>query len=228
MPSNESAGVSTLIPSRQPHPLVRLGLLDDHEVLLDSVSAWMTDNAPDFELAVAASRWVDLVRDAQFPVDLVLMDYQLVEPVSIEARIRTCRAAGAKVVVISALDTVDARNRALGAGAIAFLSKSMSMREVTAAVRRAMRMPEPATNALRRTASPTSPQRPALSDGERRALTLYVAGRSTAEVAEEMHVGYETAKTYLRRVREKYQRAGRPSSRKTDLIRRAAEDGFLE
>ncbi|MDP3209757.1 MAG: DNA-binding response regulator, partial [Rhodoglobus sp.] len=39
---------------------------------------------------------------------------------------------------------------------------------------------------------------------------------------------YETAKTYLRRVREKYSRAGRPASTKADLIRRAAEDGHLQ
>ena len=57
---------------------------------------------------------------------------------------------------------------------------------------------------------------------------LYVTGRSTIEVGEAMDVKYETAKTYLRRVREKYQKVGRPASRKTDLIRRAAEDGFLE
>ena len=43
-----------------------------------------------------------------------------------------------------------------------------------------------------------------------------------------MQVGYETAKTYLRRTREKYARVGRPASRKSDLIRRAAEDGLLE
>ncbi|WP_268891234.1 hypothetical protein [Agromyces humi] len=43
-----------------------------------------------------------------------------------------------------------------------------------------------------------------------------------------MDVGYETAKTYLRRVREKYARVGRPASRKSELIRRAAEDGLLE
>jgi hypothetical protein len=43
-----------------------------------------------------------------------------------------------------------------------------------------------------------------------------------------MNVQYETAKTYLRRVREKYARAGRPASRKAELIRRAAEDGYLK
>jgi len=56
----------------------------------------------------------------------------------------------------------------------------------------------------------------------------HVAGLSTAEVAQNMNVQYETAKTYLRRVREKYAKIDRPASRKADLIRRAAEDGYLE
>ena len=42
-----------------------------------------------------------------------------------------------------------------------------------------------------------------------------------------MNVQYETAKTYLRRVREKYGKAGRPTSSRADLIRRAAQDGYL-
>jgi hypothetical protein len=42
-----------------------------------------------------------------------------------------------------------------------------------------------------------------------------------------MNVQYETAKTYLRRVREKYGKVGRPTSSRSDLIRRAAEDGYL-
>ena len=71
-------------------------------------------------------------------------------------------------------------------------------------------------------------QRPKLSHGEEEALRLYVSGYSTNEVAAQMNVQYETAKTYLRRVREKYAKAGRPASKKADLIRRAAEDGFLE
>jgi DNA-binding CsgD family transcriptional regulator len=67
-----------------------------------------------------------------------------------------------------------------------------------------------------------------LSAAEERALRLYAQGLSTVEVAEQMDIGYETVKTYLRRVREKYARVGRPASRKSELIRRAAEDGLLE
>ena len=69
--------------------------------------------------------------------------------------------------------------------------------------------------------------RPKLSAGEIDALRLYVGGLSTNEVAAEMGVQYETAKTYLRRAREKYARVNRPASKKADLIRRAAEDGYL-
>ena len=69
--------------------------------------------------------------------------------------------------------------------------------------------------------------RPKLSAGEVEALKLYVSGLSTTEVAERMNVRYETAKTYLRRVREKYAKAHRPASKKAELIRRAAEDGYL-
>src|SRR5688500_15794901 len=79
-------------------PRIRLALLDDHEVLLDSLSSWITANAPDFDLVLGATTWLELVHSDQFPTDLVLLDFQLKESVSIEARVRTCRAAGAKVI----------------------------------------------------------------------------------------------------------------------------------
>ena len=68
---------------------------------------------------------------------------------------------------------------------------------------------------------------PKLSVGETDALGLYSSGLSLAEVAEKMDVQYETAKTYIRRVREKYSKCGRPAGTRAELIRRAAEDGFL-
>src|SRR5690606_3091471 len=79
-----------------------------------------------------------------------------------------------------------------------------------------------------RPVDPNSATRPRLSAGEVTALTLYVSGLTTARVAERMGVRYETAKTYLRRVREKYAKVNRPASKKADLTRRAAEDGYLK
>ncbi len=216
---------------------VRLALLDDHGLIVDSLASWFTDNAPDFTVVVRATTWMDLIRNPGFPVDLVLMDLQLGDSVSIESRIRACRAAGAKVVVVSALDDEASRERCISAGAAAFVSKTLPADELVDLARRVARgerlRRRPAASvgdaapevAARRPGDPDSAH---LSAAEERALRLYAQGLSTLEVADRMDVGYETAKTYLRRVREKYARAGRPASRKSELIRRAAEDGFLE
>ncbi|MCU1514450.1 MAG: Two-component system response regulator [Microbacteriaceae bacterium] len=210
---------------------IRLAILDDHEVLLDSISSWIASNAPDFELVLSAHTWLQLVHSDNFPTELVFIDFQLKEPVSIEARVRTCRAAGAKVVVLSSLDTREARERALEAGASAFVSKAVPMREVMDAARSVMGLA--VGQDLQRDWRPlpvgaANQSRPKLSAGETEAFKLYVSGFSTLEVAQRMNVQYETAKTYLRRVREKYVKANRPASKKAELIRRAAEDGYLQ
>jgi DNA-binding NarL/FixJ family response regulator len=210
---------------------IRLALLDDHEVLLDSLSSWVYANAPDFDLVLSASSWLQLVHSQSFPTDLVFLDFQLNEPVSIEARVRTCRAAGAKVIVLTSLDSSESEERAIAAGASAFLSKTRSMREVMDVARSVMGLAR--DPGLQRDWRPLpggalKQQLPKLSAGEVEALRLYVSGMSTAEVGESMGVQYETAKTYLRRVREKYAKVERPASKKADLIRRAAEDGYLK
>ncbi|MHA7987762.1 response regulator [Rathayibacter sp. CAU 1779] len=215
------------MPPREVRTPVRVGILDDHELLLDSLSNWIRDHEPLFDLVVAAPTWVDLVHSAAFPTDLVLMDLNLSEKVSIEARVRTCRAAGASVIVLTALDTPEERERCLGAGALAFLSKAQPVREVMAVAKSVMGLTDAGPTAAGAATAARLVAKPKLSDGERMAFLLYVDGNSTLQVADEMHVQFETAKTYLRRVREKYGRAGRPTSTRADLIRRAAEDGYL-
>ncbi|MCU1510138.1 MAG: hypothetical protein QOI02_1625 [Actinomycetota bacterium] len=214
-----------------PQSRIRLAILDDHEVLLDSLSSWIGANAPDFHLVLSASTWLQLVHSDNFPTELVFLDFQLKESVSIEARVRTCRAAGAKVIVLSSLDTRESRDRALDAGASAFLSKSLPMREVMDSARGVMGVARASSQQQDWRPLPggaaSQQSRPKLSAGEVDALKLYVAGFSTSEVAQQMNVQYETAKTYLRRVRDKYAKANRPASKKADLIRRAAEDGYL-
>ena len=213
--------------ARSRAPRVRVAILDDHEILLDSLGSWIETHAPEFEVAVLATSWLELVHDAGFPTDLVLLDFQLREPVSIEARVRTCRAAGAKVIVLSGVETPEARERALAAGAEEFVSKTLPMRDVME-VARAVTGVAQGEGAIHRRMVPAIVARPKLSPAEQEALLLYVSGLSTGEVAARMGVQYETAKTYLRRVREKYARAGRPASKKAELVRRAAEDGLLD
>ncbi|MFF1573981.1 DNA-binding response regulator [Leifsonia sp. NPDC058292] len=228
--------MSTDTASAAPKPApIRLALLDDHELLLDSLASWIEKHAPEFDLVVRASTWLELVHSEAFPTDLVIMDLQLRESISIGARVRTCRAAGAKVLVLSAVDTQEDREAALAAGAVAYLTKTQPMIEVLDAALAAMgrgagetaAATQPVVETWRPRPGIPEMSKPHLSDGERHALTLYADGRTTSEVAREMNVQYETAKTYLRRVREKYGKVGRPTSSRSDLIRRAAEDGYL-
>ncbi|RXZ72236.1 response regulator transcription factor [Agromyces albus] len=218
----------------------RLALLDDHGLIVDSLARWFEDRAPDFEVVLRATSWMDLIRSPEFPVDLVLMDLQLGDTVSIESRIRACRAAGAKVLVVTALDDEESRERSLSAGAAGFVSKTLQADELVEMARRAVHGERMPRHPSRIDAAPhghsadtaTKPLNALegvhLSPAEEQALRYYVQGLSTVEVSRRMGVGYETAKTYLRRVREKYAKADRPASRKSELIRRAAEDGYLE
>ncbi len=207
---------------------VRLAILDDHEVLLDTLGSWIGQHAPDFDVVLLASSWLQLVHSPAFPTDMVFLDFQLREPVSIEARVRTCRAAGAKVIVLSGVEAPEARDRALAAGADQFLSKSLPMAEVIDVARQVIGLARTQERAWRPAPPSMRAVRPKLSRAELEALKLYISGLSTVEVAARMNVQYETAKTYLRRVREKYARVGRPAGKKAELIRRAAEDGILE
>ena len=205
---------------------VRVAILDSHAMLLDSLTSWIGSNAPDFAVTLSASTWKDLVHSPAFPTQLVLLDLQLEESISIEARVRTCRAAGAKVILLSSVDTPEARAVGDEAGVSAFLPRTLSMREVMDVAREVMGI-----GAAHRSWGPVYPiatTRPRLSAGESTALTLYVSGLTTARVAERMGVRYETAKTYLRRVREKYAKVNRPASKKAELAVRAAEDGYLK
>jgi DNA-binding NarL/FixJ family response regulator len=68
---------------------------------------------------------------------------------------------------------------------------------------------------------------PALSPQERRALVLYASGLPMKSVARRLGISFETAKCYVDRVREKYERAGREARTKIELRQRAVEDGLL-
>ncbi|WP_223227689.1 response regulator transcription factor [Leifsonia xyli] len=213
-------------------PMVRLAILDDHEILLDSLSTWIEKNAPEFDLVLRAGSWLELVHSHAFPTDLVIMDLQLRESIFIGACARTCRAAGGQS------DRPDRGRHPGGSRGGARRGRDRLCLEISAderpPCRRAVGWEAPgggssgAAPVAWRPAPPApGAVRPRLSDGERQALLLYADGRTTSEVAQAMSVQYETAKTYLRRVREKYGKAGRPTSSRADLIRRAAEDGYL-
>lgn len=67
-----------------------------------------------------------------------------------------------------------------------------------------------------------------LSWRERQVAVDFVTGTTTREIAALEGISEETAKSILRRVREKYFLQGRPAPEKTSLMIRLIEDGHLD
>lgn len=199
-----------------------LALIDDHTLVLDGLSTWVARNAPDFTLVIVADAWAKLIHDPAFPPDVIIMDYQLAEPISIEARLGLCRAAGTTVIVMSAVDDQTTVDRIMAAGAAAFVPKSRPASEVIAAARAALTGADGA---------PGMP--PAAYDDDRftpteiEMLNLYADGNSPVEVALLLQTKPTAVNRALNRFRARYLREGRPADDRESLIRRAAEDGYL-
>ncbi len=66
-----------------------------------------------------------------------------------------------------------------------------------------------------------------LSDREQQVLSLYAAGASAQQVASALGLSRHSIAEYVRRIRSKYRRAGRPALTRVDLFERAREDSLL-
>jgi DNA-binding CsgD family transcriptional regulator len=176
---------------------------------------------PSLQTVADAPRFAALVVEAGFPGDVVLLAEEPGHPLLAHAR--TAAAAGAAVVVHADVEGELLQSlEAMGAVIVPLDATADAVVEQVATARR-VRRPRGAAHAR---IDPVD-RRPRLSAGERRALAHYVQGLTTVQVASEMGVGYETAKTFLRRVRAKYAAIDRPAGKRAELIVRAEEDGIL-
>ncbi|MDO9398074.1 MAG: response regulator [Herbiconiux sp.] len=207
-----------------------MGIVDDHGLILDSLSEWMTAHAPDLQVSVRSTSWIEFARSPAFPPEVVIMDLQLKEPISVEARVRICRSVGSAVVVISAHDGPETLARVRSAGVDAFFSKARPAQELVDTVRSVLR-----TRSGRPAVAWDEPRLPApgavtslrFTEDEEETLRLYASGHSPVEVAMILGTNIQAVKNALERVREQYASEGRLADRKQDLMLRAAEDGYL-
>jgi two-component system uhpT operon response regulator UhpA len=209
---------------------IRVGIVDDHKLMLDGLSTWIGAEAADLDVAIAVTTFRGLLRHPQFPVNVVLLDLDLGDDVPTSAKIVELAAAGVAVVVVSTFADPRRVRESIAAGALGYVPKSENAAEIVHAVRAAARGEAHVTQALAAmlvAADGPDESAPALSPQERRALVLYASGLPLKSVARQLDISVETAKTYLTRVREKYAHAGREARTKIALHRRAVEDGLL-
>jgi two-component system uhpT operon response regulator UhpA len=215
-----------------PDSVVRVGVVDDHRLVLDALSSWLTAEAADIAVEIAVTSWEALLEHPRFPVDVVLLDLELGDGVPVGSKIVRLGTAGVAVVVIGSFADPRRVRECLAAGASGYVPKVEDAGEIPRAIRAAAAGEGYVSAALAALLvaseqDPVAEPPPPLSQQERRALVLYASGLPLKSVAEHLDISTETAKTYLGRVREKYAQAGREARTKIALHRRAVEDGLL-
>lgn len=209
-------------------PPIRIAIVDDHKMLLGALTEWIRNAADDISMVAAVASWPELLTHPEFPVDVVLLDLDLKDNIPISLKLSTLKTTGVATVLMSTYSEPAVVREALAAGALGYLVKSEDAEMIVEAIR-AARMGESFISAELDLAlnAGEAGGAPKLSAQERRVMALYGAGEPVKAVAFQLGISDETAKSYLKRIREKYRVAGYDVGTKVALRKRAIQDGIL-
>lgn len=197
---------------------IRILVVDDQPMYRVGVAA-ILGAQPDFEIVGEAGDGVEAIgRNRVVHPDVVLMDVRMPTMDGIEATRRLTRPAGPanvpRVIILTTFDIDDYVYDALRAGASGFLLKDAGPDELEHAVRTvhsgdALLAPK-VTRRLIETFVDSEPAGlrsmtvfNALTDREREVFALVARGRSNVEIAKELFIAEQTAKTHVSKVLSK-------------------------
>ncbi len=188
---------------------ISIFLADDHAIVRDGLRM-MLEAQPDFQIAGEASNGREAVRQvSQLRPDVAILDITMPELNGLEAA-RQIREASAdtQVIILSMHGSTTHVFEALGTGARGYLLKASAGASVVEAVR-AVHSGQRYLSAeivdkviehslLQRGEQPDEMPDPLarLSPREREVLQLVVEGKSSAEIAEIIHLSPKTVETY--------------------------------
>ncbi|MEL4318939.1 response regulator transcription factor [Leifsonia sp. YIM 134122] len=207
---------------------IRVALVDDHRMLLGALTEWIRNAADDIDMVAAVTTWPELLTHSAFPVDVVLLDLDLKDNIPISLKLATLKTTGVRTVLMSTYSEPAVVRQALDSGALGYLVKSEEANMIAEAIRAAYvgesYISEELDLAINSVSAGDAPR---LSAQERRVMALYGAGEPVKAVAYQLGISEETAKSYLKRIREKYRQAGYDVGTKVALRKRAIHDGIL-
>ena len=206
---------------------VRVAVVDDHEsVRLGLQAAFSNAGFEVVSIAASVSELVEALNGRE--IDVVVLDLSLSDGSSVTENVKAMQATGSAVLVHSIADRVASVREALAAGAAGVIPKSSAMSIVIAAAETVAR--GEVLNNLEWASAIDADRdfaKAQLGRREREILHLYASGLPLKLAAQQLGIGYSTAREYLDRIRGKYVEVGRPAPTKVDLLRRAVEDGIL-
>jgi DNA-binding NarL/FixJ family response regulator len=203
---------------------LRLLLADDHALMIEAVRLALKDE-PDLQIVASAengSQVLPLVERTK--ADMVVLDLRMpgVDGLTCIKLLRE-RFPNVRVAVLSAVDSDDAVQSALGLGASVFVSKSVEPPELVGALRRAAEgtVPEPVGRAERR--SNPAAVSAGLTERELAVLRALGEGRSNKEIARSLWLAEQTVKFHLTNIYRKLDVSSR-----TEAVHWAYGHGLLE
>jgi DNA-binding NarL/FixJ family response regulator len=207
--------------------VITVAAVDDHPIILDSLTGWLAGDG-DIGVVATAATVAALLAGRGRAAAVVLLDLELGDGTTVAGNVAAVVAAGPAVVVLSASEQPAGVRAAMRAGARGYALKNEPADQVRSAIRTVAAGGDWISPRLAYIlATDDAVDKPTLSNQERRALQLYATGLPAKSVARKMGIGEETVKQYLGRVRQKYALCGRASPTKLELYYRAVEDGHL-
>lgn len=204
----------------------RIGFVEDHEMVVRGLFSLLADE-PDLEL-VASSTTVAGLLTQTTDLDLVVLDLRLADGSSPMSNVEQLSASGLLTLVYTAAENPYLVRSAARAGVLGVIRKSESTNTVVDAIRTAAAGGQVVTTewAAAIDGDPGLGE-VGLSPRQLEVLELYASGEKADRVARMTGLSPQTVNDYLQRIRQKYAEAGRPAPTKTDLYKRAIEDGWL-
>ncbi|MGO4858222.1 hypothetical protein [Arthrobacter sp. 2MCAF14] len=214
--------------------LTRVLLIDNHQLLVDSLSQWLLVYAPEIRVLAGASSWplegLTPQGDGAAKADVAVVgELQGREAPNLAGIVSSLRASGMQVVLLADQQPVMAISSALDAGALAIVPKSADPGHTAAAIRAAASGRRYLHPDIKGMLESTAALRVELSVRERRLVELYLGPtpRSIREVADLLAISEQTVKSHLHRVRQRYAAAGFKVGNIISLQDQLRKDGWL-
>jgi RNA polymerase sigma factor (sigma-70 family) len=210
---------------------ITIFLADDHPVVRAGLRL-IIEAQPDFQVVGEVDNGGDAVRQAENQcVDIVIMDIAMPQLNGVEAT-KQIRAVCpvTEVIILSMHASAKHIFRALKAGAKGYLLKGSAGNEVVEAIRTvkvgqrylSQKISEEVRSELsRHTLDRIEDPLDRLSNREREVLQLVVEGKSSPEIAVQLHLSVKTVETYRYRVMQKLNISDLPS-----LVKFAIQHGL--
>jgi DNA-binding NarL/FixJ family response regulator len=209
-------------------------LVDDHTILRRGLRLLLEKLPGVTAVSEAGSGLEALAQIAAAIPDLVILDYHLPDMDGAEGTRRIlAQHPGMKIIMLSGDSSPALILAALRAGALAYVIKENSPKEVTRAIQSVLAgkvyfSPEVATSIARHcrenALAPASvPAKPALSESEKRLLQLVAQGKRNKEIAVHLNVATKSVEAYRSRLMAKLGCAS-----PAELTRFAIREGLAE